>query len=288
MLEYPNLSLRRLQNGTMLRIMEQGILLRGLIYGGGFYLLLNLYAFLITDKLIFQPQNPGYRSLPNEVRIPTADDQTLNAVFLEAPNARHTLLFSHGNAEDLSNVTPFMQQFQHAGISVLMYDYRGYGTSDGRPSTRNAKQDVSAAYRWLIEEKKIAPESIIAHGRSLGGGVAVWLAANHKVGGLIVESSFVSTIRVKTRWPLLPWDKFNSLRAMKKITCPVLLIHGTEDRTVPFWHAKKLYNAAPEPKQYLWIENGRHNDYAYVAGEAYLESIRSFVQQLDYLETTPK
>jgi len=261
--------------------MEQGIIFRVLIYGGGVYLLLNLYAFLITDKLIFQPQHPGYRSLPGEVRIPTADRQSLNAVFLESPNASHTLLFSHGNAEDLSNVLPFMQQFQQAGISVLMYDYRGYGTSDGQPSTRNAKQDVAAAYRWLVEEKKIAPSSIIAHGRSLGGGIAVWLAANHEVGGLIVESSFVSTIRVKTRWPLLPWDKFNSLKAMKKVRCPVLLMHGTDDQIIPFWHAEKLFKAAPEPKYHLWIVNGRHNDYAYVAGDAYLETIRTFLQKPD-------
>ena len=251
-----------------------------LALGGGIYLLINLYALRVSDKLIFAPQPPSYTHLPGEVKILSGHGERINAVYLEYPEAKYTILFSHGNAEDLGNVVPFMRQFYDLGYSVLMYDYRGYGTSEGRPSTRSAKQDVAAAYDWLVREKGIAPQSIISQGRSLGGGLAIWLAAHREVGGLIVEVSFVSSFRVKTHWPLLPWDKFNNLKSIRRADCPALVIHGTADEIIPFWHGQKLYNAAPEPKQHLWIEGGTHNDYAYVAGDEYIDAIQQFIAGL--------
>ncbi|MEN8255562.1 MAG: alpha/beta hydrolase [Verrucomicrobiota bacterium] len=246
---------------------------------GGFYVFLNLLALLFSNWLIFVPQNPSYDHLPNEVRITSGNGEQINAVFLENPQAEYTILFSHGNAEDLGNVVPFMQQFRLLGYSVLMYDYRGYGTSEGSPNIRKTRQDIEAAYRWLTEKKGIAPETIIAHGRSLGGAPATWLAAHHTVGGLVIESTFVSAFRVKVRWPLLPWDKFNTLREIKKTSCPVLVVHGREDKTIPFWHGEKLYAAAPGKKMHLWVDGGHHNDYAYVAGRNYIHTFQTFVEQ---------
>lgn len=266
--------------------MTENTIIRIVLYAGGIYLFLNLYALLVADKLIFVPQTPGYAHLPGEVEIATANGEKITAVYLDHPEAEYTLLFSHGNAEDMGNVVPFMEQFADLGYSVLMYDYRGYGTSEGSPSVRKAKQDVSAAYRWLVEEKKIDPKTIVAHGRSLGGGVATWLAASHEVGGLVVESTFVSTIRVKTRWPMLPWDKFNSLKSIPHVDCPVLVMHGREDRIIPFWHGQKLFDAAPEPKQHLWIEDAQHNDYVHTAGEAYLKSFQSFMELVSEYHST--
>jgi fermentation-respiration switch protein FrsA (DUF1100 family) len=258
--------------------MSENILLRIIIYAGIIYLLLNLYAWLVADRLIFVPQAASYTRLPFEHRIATPGGGHITAVYLEHPAPKQTLVFSHGNAEDLGNVVPFMQQFHELGYAVLMYDYRGYGTSSDTPSTRRAKADVLAAYDWLVKEKGVAPENIVAHGRSLGGALAIWLAANRKTGGLIVESSFASAFRVKTRWPLMPWDKFNSVRSIKKADCPVFIMHGVNDEILPFRHAKTLYNAAPEPKSHLWIDDGQHNDYAYVAGDGYLESLQEFLE----------
>lgn len=260
--------------------MTPTLFIKILLYGGGIYLLLNLYAFRISDKLLFQPQEPGYDRLPHEVKIKTGDGDLLNAVYLKNPNAAFTLLFSHGNAEDLSQVAPFMAQFYARGYSVLMYDYRGYGTSEGTPSYRNIQQDASAAYHWLTDTEKIPARQILAHGRSLGGAVAVWTAANHEVAGLIIESSFTSAFRVKTRIPLLPWDKFNSVANLKKIHCPVLVMHGKEDQILPFWHGEKLYEAANEPKQSFWIEGAEHMNYAYVAEERYFDTIQTFTKQV--------
>ncbi|VGO20294.1 alpha/beta hydrolase [Pontiella sulfatireligans] len=267
--------------------MNGNILGRLALYGG-IYALLNVYALLFSNRLIFRPQTPSYIRLPDEVKIESGGGETINAVYLEHPDAKFTILFSHGNAEDMGNVVPFMRQFHELGYSVLMYDYRGYGTSEGSPSERKAKQDVAAAYRWLVEEKQVDPKTIIAQGRSLGGAPATWLAANREVGGLVIESTFVSAFRVKTVWPLLPWDKFNSLSAIKKVKCPVLVMHGRDDAIIPFWHGQKLYDAAPGKKMKLWISDGSHNDYAYVAGADYFDTFQRFSESFSKGTSTPK
>jgi fermentation-respiration switch protein FrsA (DUF1100 family) len=254
---------------------------RIVLYVGGIYLGLNLFAWLFSEKLIFAPQTPSYTHLPDELKIVSGNGEKINAVYLENPDAKYTILFSHGNAEDLGNVVPFMRQFHELGYSVLMYDYRGYGTSEGRPSVRKTYQDIDAAYRWLVEEKDIRPESIISQGRSVGGGPATWLAAHREVGGLVLESTFVSAFRVRTIVPVTPWDKFNNLRHIKQTTCPVLVIHGREDKILPFWHGKKLYDAAPGKKARLWIDGAEHNDYAYIAGNRYFEAFQTFIGLID-------
>lgn len=247
-----------------------------------FYLTLNLYALLGSDRLIFAPRESSYETLPDEVKISSGNNECITAVYLENPTAKFTLLFSHGNAEDLGKVLPFMQQLHERGYSVLLYDYRGYGTSSaGRPTVTKVHQDVDAAYQWLIQEKGIDPKTIIAQGRSVGGGPACWLAAHREVGGLVLESTFVSAFRVKTIIPITPWDKFNNLRNIKKTSCPVLVMHGREDETLAFWHGKKLYQAAPGKKMHLWIDDAHHNDYAYIAGPQYFATFQSFTKMIE-------
>ncbi len=261
----------------MLGAMIENPLIRYTLFGGGLYLFLNLYAALISDRLLFQPMEPGYEHLPNEVRIPTTDGETLNAVWLPNPEARYTLLFNHGNGEDLSCVYPFLMEYYADRFSVLAYDYRGYGTSDGKPSYRKCKDDAEAAYRWLTREQQVEAASIIVVGRSLGGALAIQTAARHPVAGLICECSFASAFRVRTHVQLLPWDKFNNEKLIRTVNCPSLIIHGMEDRIIPFQHGRKLYEAAPEPKQHFWIEGAKHMNYAYVAEDNYLKSIHAFV-----------
>jgi fermentation-respiration switch protein FrsA (DUF1100 family) len=257
--------------------MLENTIVRIALHAGGIYLCLYLFAWFYSEKLIFAPQAPSYIHLPGELKIVSGDGEKINAVYLENTNATYTILLSHGNAEDLGKVFPFMQQFHALGYSLLMYDYRGYGTSEGSPSVRKTYQDVDAAYHWLVEEKGIAPKTIISQGRSVGGGPATWLAAHREVGGLVLESTFVSAFRVKTVVPVGPWDKFNNLRHIKQTTCPVLVVHGREDKVLPFWHGQKLYDAAPGRKANLWIDGAEHNDYAYVAGDRYFEAFESFI-----------
>ncbi len=270
----------------MLFPMVENAIVRIALVGGGFYLFLNLFALLVAEKIIFAPQASSYADGGDSLKITSGNGKKITAVFLEHPQSEYTILFSHGNAEDLGNVVPFMQQFHELGYSVLMYDYRGYGTSEGSPSVRKTYQDIDAAYRWLVEEKKINPKTIIVQGRSVGGGPSAWLAAHREVGGLVLESTFVSAFRVKTVVPLLPWDMFNNLRHVKKTTCPVLVMHGRNDEILPFWHGEKLYEAAPGKKTHLWIDDAGHNDYAYVADENYMGSFQAFVKLLSEYHST--
>lgn len=275
-----NFPLRILAANSMLTFMTENLPLQIVLYGLAAYVALNLLALLFSEQLIFAPQAPSYVHLPHEVKIESGGE-IINAVYLEHSTAKYTLLFSHGNAEDLGNVFPFMEQFHALGYSVLMYDYRGYGTSEGTPSVRKTYQDIDAAYHWLVEEKQVDPGTIIVQGRSVGGGPSGWLAAHRPVGGLILESTFVSAFRVKTIVPLLPWDKFNTLQHLQQTTCPVLIMHGTHDEVIPFWHGQKLYDAAPGKKRHLWIEGAQHNNYAYVDGPRYIDSILAFIETLE-------
>lgn len=246
----------------------------------GFYLINMLLAFSFADKLIFQPQPSSYRDNSEIIKLTTANGDKISAGFFRNSAAEHTILFSHGNAEDLGTATLFLEELRNAGFAVFAYDYRGYGTSEGKPSEENAYQDAQTAYRYVTEELKIPPEKIIVHGRSLGGAVAVDLAAREKCGGLIVESSFVSAFRVVTKYPIFPFDKFQSLKKISRVKCPVLFIHGRRDSLIPFWHAEQLIAAANEPKFSLWIDEAGHNNIYSVGKKAYLEKIRDFAANL--------
>jgi hypothetical protein len=177
-------------------------------------------------------------------------------------------------------IRPILETLTTTGAAVFAYDYQGYGTSDGHPSEQGAYADINAAYTYLTEELAIAPERIIIHGRSVGGGPSVDLASREPVGGLIIESSFTSAFRTVLPIPLLPFDKFHNLSKLEQVDCPVLIIHGTEDRTIPLWHGERLFERAPEPKTFFPVAGAGHNDLVDVAGDRYVQAIQEFIDQL--------
>jgi fermentation-respiration switch protein FrsA (DUF1100 family) len=257
--------------------------------------LASFYAVLIglallSDRLIFQPQPSSYtdeslsstltRAHNGQLIHVISGDQRITALYLSNPNAKYTLLFSHGNAEDLGDDLAFLQMYQQAGFSVFAYDYRGYGTSTGRPTEKGAYEDAFAAYRYLTENLHVSPERVISLGRSVGCAPAIHLAANKKVAGLIAEAPFTTAFRVLTRIPILPWDKFNNLRDIRKVHAPVLIIHGRNDQVVPFWHGEHVFASASEPKQFLPVDGAGHNDVLFVAGKKYFEAIQQFAAGL--------
>jgi len=251
--------------------------LAGLLAG---YAIMLLLAFFFADRVIFVPHPSSYRDAAWTIKLPAGDGVEISAVYLPNPAARYTVLFSHGNAEDLGDDMDFLGDYRAHGFSVFAYDYHGYGTSGGRPSERNAYRDVDAAYGYLSGRLGISPGRIIDHGRSLGGGVAVDLASRRKLAGLILESTFVSTFHVPSRFNFAPFDEFASIDKISAVHCPVLVIHGKKDNMIHLWHAEALFQKANQPKRFWWVEGAGHNDCWDVAGEKYWQTIQSFAQSL--------
>jgi abhydrolase domain-containing protein 17 len=247
------------------------------------YVGLMLFAHLVADRMIFLPPAASYEAGQlGVVHVPTDDGVQVAVLHLPNPDARFTILYSHGNAEDLGHLAPVLRELRDAGFAVIGYDYRGYGASTGGPpSAAGAYRDQQAVYRYATEQLGIPPSRIVLYGRSVGSGPATELAAREPVGGLILESAFTSTFVVMTRVRLLPFDRFPNLQRIGRVQAPVLIIHGTRDEVIPVRHGQRLYEAAPEPKQAFWVEGAHHNDVYWVAGREYWRALRTFEQLLE-------
>lgn len=233
------------------------------------YVLVGLWAFFFSDRLIFLPRPSSYQENQEFVKLQSGDQVQITGIYLALPKAKYTILYSHGNAEDLGEILPRLRDLRDIGFSIFSYDYQGYGTSQGNPSVKNAYQDINAAYEYLTQQLGIPENQIIVYGRSVGGGPSVDLASRQPVAGLVVESSFTTAFRVVTRIPIYPFDKFRNIDKIKDVNCPVLVIHGNYDRVIPFSHGKQLFNTANEPKLSFWVDGAGHIDLLAVAGERY-------------------
>jgi abhydrolase domain-containing protein 17 len=240
------------------------------------YTFFALYVFFRADSMMFLPQPSSYQDTKEILKLPVNDTEKISAIYLPNSQSTHTLLYIHGNASDLGDIRPLLDRLHCWGFSVFAYDYRGYGTSDGKPSEQNAYQDAEAAYTYLTQQLKIPSQQIIVYGHSLGGGSAAELAARHSIAGLILESTFTSAFRVVVPVSLLPFDKFSTLDKLRKIHCPVLVMHGQADQTIPFHHGQTLYEAASEPKRSLWVAGAGHDDFTEVAGDRLQQTLLAF------------
>jgi fermentation-respiration switch protein FrsA (DUF1100 family) len=261
---------------TLKRVIRSLLLIAIMVYVGLF-----LYSHFFFDRIAFQAPPASYSDSAKIIKLTSAPGVQISAMFLTDPGARYTILYSHGNAEDIGMLEPTLVALQKLGFNVLAYDYRGYGTSAGRPSEKNGYADANAAYDYLVNQQQVPPNRVIALGRSLGGAVAVDLASRRTVGGLILESTFTSAYRVFTRFPLFPFDKMNSLAKIGSVHCPVLIIHGRRDEIISFWHGNRLFAAAHEPKMFLWVESAGHNDLFEAAGPQYGQALQRFATMID-------
>ena len=253
------------------------IVLANIISG---YVTILLFAYFVSDHMIFLPPRIGYKNTENFYKLTTADGETIYALYLPNKKAKYTLLVSHGNAEDIGHLWPFLQEMQSHGFAVFAYDYHGYGLSSGKPTEHNTYLDINAAYDYLTQRLNVAPENIIVYGYSVGAAVALDLAVRKPVAAVILQGAFVTAFRVMTRIQLIPFDKFDNLKKIKQLKCPLLMIHGTADNVIPFWHGQKLYKAAVVPKQFYRVEGAGHNDIVVVAGKEYWNTIKNFVKKL--------
>ncbi len=251
------------------------------------YLLIVVLA-LISDRLIFLPHAPGYdldsltaisRGAVQGHRVP-CEGGTLAAIYLPNPQAHFTLLYSHGNGEDIGDDLPVLEEFRRAGFAVFAYDYSGYGQSEGRPSEPAVYRNVEAAFDFLTGTLHVPPERIIAFGHSLGASAAIHLAASRPVVGLIAQAPFLSAFRILTRVQILPWDKFNNARAIRRVHCPVLIAQGRRDEVIPMWHGERIYQLANPPKWQVWLDGAGHNDVMLVASREFIAAMQSFAHEL--------
>jgi fermentation-respiration switch protein FrsA (DUF1100 family) len=233
-------------------------------------------AWLIGERVIFQPHKSSYRDGADILKLTTASGRRISAVHLPNPTAQYTLLVSHGNAEDLGDDFPWLDELRGAGFSVFSYDYEGYGTSEGRPSEAAAYEDEQAAYNYLLQKVGLTPDRIVVYGRSVGTGPAVWLASRNPVAGLVLQSPFLSALRVVTRITIFPFDYFPSYKRIGDVRCPVLVMHGTKDEVIGFHHGEKMYALAREPKRKLWVTGAHHNDFNLLGHDQYLQALREF------------
>lgn len=261
---------------SLKRVMRSTILVIVLTYMG-----MLLFALFFGDRIIFQPPRSDYRDTSTTLKLRSRDGVQFSAVYLANPHASYTILYSHGNAEDLATLESALEDIRLMGFSVFAYDYHGYGTSAGKPSERNTYEDEEAAYDYLIQVLRTRPDRIIALGRSLGGAMAIDLASRKPLAGLIVESSFLSAWRVITRFPIFPFDKFRNIDKIRQVHCPILVIHGRQDEVIGFWHGTKLFELANEPKMHLWVEAAGHNDLSIVAGGKYQQTLLEFRDLLE-------
>jgi abhydrolase domain-containing protein 17 len=240
------------------------------------YSFFALYVYFRADSMIFMPQPASYSDSSDILKLPITPTEIISALYLPNRKASHTLLYIHGNAEDLGDIRPQLEQFQRWGFSIFAYDYRGFGISNGQPSEQNAYQDAEVAYRYLTQTLNIPSNKIIVYGRSVGGGSATELATHHSVAGLILESTFTSAFRVVVPFSILPFDKFTNLDKLRSIHCPVLVIQGQSDQIIPPSHGHRLYAAASAPKQSLWVAGAGHDDVSAVAGDRHRQALSAF------------
>ena len=245
------------------------------------YALVCLGARWISPRLIFPAPASTYdERLRGLVMISGLDGQKFAAVHLPNPTAKHLLIFFHGNGEDLGIDLPRLDQFRTAGFAVLAVDYPGYGLTGGQPSEEGLCAAADAAYVHATGNLGWPKERVIVYGMSLGGSAAVWVASREVVGGLVLESTFMSAYRTITRWPLVMGDRLPSLSRMKRVRCPVLVMHGTIDGVIGIEHGRALFAAASEPKRALWVEGAGHCQVDSVAGPLYWRTLLDFAAGL--------
>ena len=255
-----------------------------------------LYGLLLVGcekKIIFHPSKfpDGYWDPASsgiavqDIYFQSGDGVKLHGWFVPAPNAKATLLWFHGNAGNLSHRLDNIQRLLPLNLNIFIFDYRGYGRSEGEPDEQGIYRDSQAAYKKVLEMEGVSVDSLFLFGRSLGGICAVETALNNPARGLILESVFTSASDMSKKiFPLIPlgWairSKLDAMGKVPKLKLPKLFLHGNQDEIVPFDLGKKLFDAAADPKHFYTIEGAGHNDTYIIGGRNYYHALDRFISE---------
>ena len=259
---------------------------------------LCLVVYLTQARLVYFPgpppgATPDALGLPfRELALETSDGVRLSAWFLPAADAHGAVLVSHGNAGSIEHRIDLAQAFREHGWSVLLYDYRGYGASAGKPGEDGTYRDAEAAYDHLAAVEGLAPARIVLYGESLGAAVAFELARRRPVAAVIAESAFTSVPELGAEvYPFLPVRllariRYDNLAKIGELGVPLLLIHSPQDEIVPVSHGQRLFEAAREPKQLL-LTGGGHNDGGFRVRAQWRAEVGRFLDEVRARSTSP-
>lgn len=259
---------------------------------------------LLEDKLIYfpsreienTPQGVGLDS--REAFLLTSDGTRIHGWFLPAGasvrrSPAYTVLVCHGNAGNISGRLDRAALLQvRLGVDVFLFDYRGFGRSEGRPSEEGTYRDAVAAHRFLVGELEIAAERLLLFGESLGAAVAIELSMRENAAGLVLEAPFTSIADMaRVAYPFLgPLTSFvrtryDNLRKLPDVRLPLLIFHARRDQVVPFEQGEALFRAAREPKTFVPLEKAGHVDGFLVEGDVYWNAWKGILRTLDSTAT---
>ena len=273
---------------VILKVLRVGALLVGVLILG---FLTGCWNWFM-ENLVFFPettieQTPLDLDLPFEdVWFTSGDSVRLHGWLIPASSPKHLLLFCHGNAGNISHRLDNVRLLHNMGISVFIFDYRGYGRSQGHISEKGFYQDSEAAYAVARKWAGQNGAKLVVFGRSLGGIAATHLGATQKCDGLILESTFTNMgAMARAHYPLpfaetLLKHRLNALDEIVQVRVPILFFHGDRDRIVPIKLGRKLFKAAPNPKEFVVLPGAGHNDTYVVGGQDYFKKIESFFARL--------
>lgn len=221
-----------------------------------------------------------------DVAFPAADGTRLFGWYAETSATPAVLLWCHGNAGNIINRLDNLRELYHLGLSVFLFDYRGYGRSQGRPSEDGLYQDALGAYQYVTQSRRVRPERIVLFGRSLGAAVAGEVASQRPAAGLILESSFPSVealakfhyFGLPVHWLLAA--RFPLTDRLQQISLPVLVIHGDRDETVPIQLGRQVFEAAKNPKSFYLVPGADHNDLYLIGGKPYFQRLMRFTEEV--------
>jgi len=251
-------------------------------------LAVNIFYYLQQPRMVFFPlkeieQTPDQWGLRYEkVSLESTRGHRITGWYIPGKKRDRALLFFHGNGGNISHRGDSLKIFHHLGLNVLIIDYQGYGDSEGNPGEQAMYDDGRAAFDYLVQQRRFSRENIVVFGRSLGGAVAARITAEKQPGAAILESTFASVPDVASYYfPLISKlivsrYRFNSLAQVKKIHCPLLVLHSKQDDVIPYLSGVKLYNAANNPRMFVELV-GDHNSGFMQSQPAYEEVLASFL-----------
>jgi hypothetical protein len=246
------------------------------------YIGFSAFVYVSVGKAMFPVPPPTYEDTKDLIKLKRKNGEFVVGKFTHAQGTpKGTIIYSHGNGEDIGYLDPVAEGFAKFGYNVLVYDYPGYGLSEGEPTEANMYEAIDLFFHYLHNELKIKEEAIILYGFSLGSGPTLYLAQKHKnIQAIILQSPMLSAYKMVDYFNIFPGDRFPNYKRIKNIATKTLFIHGEEDLIIPISHAKRLYElSGSQYKEHYWIERGNHNSLVRIAGDEYWRKVILFLDK---------